>query len=553
MGLELFNKRSHPQLFRRLSDEYFDLVIIGGGITGVSIFRDAALRGMRVALVEAHDFAAGTSGRSSKLIHGGIRYLKNMNFRRVWESCHERNLHIRLNKRLVQPQPFLIPFYGDHGNSPIKWRVGMWLYELMSGFKNYQYHRFLGTKDVLSIAPGLVGYGLVGGVLYYDAVVSDNRLTMETVKDGVRHGGLAINHASVTGFRKENNAIVGVTCSDEIGKSTYRVRARAVVNATGVWADPIRKLAQSEATNIVRLSRGTHLVFAQADVPLMVSTVFLSPIDRRALFLIKREGCFLFGTTDEWVNTEPDAPIPHQPDVTYLLESLRLFMPHCHLDTGKVQFVYSGFRAIPVDHGEPPDPSSATREDYIEIAPSGLITVVGGKLSTARIMAKRVLSKVIDAIGESASWAPCQTDKLPIGGSNEEIDEGQKRWSRQCPRLTKYFQTLYERYGLDADSICAESSQSYFDQESNHRIELLRPEFEYLCRNEMVCTLEDLMERRIGFLHWNNERRLAMLRSVKNIVQNELNTSPEEFEEAYREYTLHLKQFHTLPESASTM
>lgn len=389
--------------------------------------------------------------------------------------------------------------------------------------------------------------------MYYDAVVSDNRLTMETVKDSVRHGGLAINHASVTGFLKGNNTIAGVTCSDELGKSTYQVRARAVVNATGVWADPIRKLAHPEATNIVRFSRGTHLVFAQADVPLTVNTAFFSPLDKRPLFLIKRDGCFLFGTTDNWVDTEPDAPTPTLPDVAYLLESLHGFIPNSNLDRGKVQFVYSGFRAIPVKDNENVEPSSALREDYIEIAPSGLITVVGGKLSTARIMAKRVLGKVINNIGQPDSWAPCQTHNLPIGGPNEEIDEGQMRWSRQCPQLMKYFQILYQRYGLDAGNICAESSQSYLSQDSYQRIELTRPEVEYLCHNEMVCTLDDLMERRIGFLHWNNERRLAMLRNIKHIVCGELNMSPEEFEEDYVKYSQHLKLFHTLPEPASTM
>ena len=155
MVLELFNKWSRPQLFQRLSNEQFDLLVIGGGIIGASIFRDAALRGMRVALIEAQDFAAGTSGRSSKLLHGGLRYLKNRGFRLAWESCHERNLHIRFNRRLVQPRPFLMPLYRGRGESRAMVRLGMLLYEMMSGFKNHRFHRFLSPQETLAMAPDL--------------------------------------------------------------------------------------------------------------------------------------------------------------------------------------------------------------------------------------------------------------------------------------------------------------------------------------------------------------------------------------------------------------
>ena len=194
MGLETFNKRSRLQLFQRFSTEQFDLLVVGGGIMGASIFRDAALRGMSVALVEAKDFASGTSGRSSNLIHGGFRYLKNLRFRLVWESCRERNLHVRLNKRLVRPWPFLIPLYRGQGKSRALLQIGMCVYDLMSGLRDHKFHRFLGPEETLSMAPGLPVKGLVGGCLYYDAIVNDTRLTVETVKDGVRNGGLAVTH-----------------------------------------------------------------------------------------------------------------------------------------------------------------------------------------------------------------------------------------------------------------------------------------------------------------------------------------------------------------------
>src|SRR5678815_2556563 len=194
MALDTFNKRSRPSVFQRLANEHFDLLGIGGGITGASVFRDAALRGMKVALVEAKDFASATSGRSSKLIHGGLRYIKNLGLRLAWESCHERNLHIRLNKRLVRPLPFLVPLYRDHGDPRWLMRLGMMLYEALSGFNNYKFHKFLSREETLSLAPALPAKGLTGGCLYYDAVINDSRWTMEVLKDGVAHNGVAVNY-----------------------------------------------------------------------------------------------------------------------------------------------------------------------------------------------------------------------------------------------------------------------------------------------------------------------------------------------------------------------
>src|SRR5919112_5495172 len=168
MGSGSFNKQSRPGLFRRLSGETLDLLIIGGGITGASVFRDAALRGMRVALVEANDFASATSGRSSKLIHGGLRYIRNLGFRLAWESCHERNLHVRLNKRLVRPMPFLVPLYRNQGEPRWLMRLGMIAYEALSGFNNHRFHRFLSREETLLMAPALPAARLTGGCLYYD-------------------------------------------------------------------------------------------------------------------------------------------------------------------------------------------------------------------------------------------------------------------------------------------------------------------------------------------------------------------------------------------------
>ena len=543
MSLDTFNKRSRPSIFRKLAVEQFDVLVIGGGITGGSIFRDAALRGMRVALVEAKDFASATSGRSSKLIHGGLRYIKNLGLGLAWESCHERNLHIRLNKRLVRPLPFLVPLYKDRGESRWLMRLGMLAYEALSGFNNHRFHRFLSREETLSLAPALPTAGLTGGCLYYDAVINDSRWTMEVIKDGVAHAGVAVNYSPVTQLLHEGERVVGARVYDELSGNHYDVRSKVVINATGIFADQIRGLDGRAAAKPRPLSKGTHLVFAEEDVPLSTTIVFSSPLDGRSLFLARHEECFLYGTSDHWEEANPDLPIPASTDVEYLLASLNRFMPEAQLDRSKVQFVYSGFRPL-ISNGT--DPSSVTREDYIEVAPSGLVSVAGGKLTTARITAVRVLDRIIKLIGRDPAWSECKTHNVSIGGTNEAVAESLAYWVRRCPRLTSYFRVLYQRYGLDADEICAEVVGIH--EGSDPVAEPIRAEVQYVCRHEMVCTLEDLIDRRAGFLYWNVEKRLERLRYGANVIRAELDLTEPEFESQFLAYREHLKRFHSLPE-----
>ena len=545
MPLDTFNKRSRPSIFRRLAEEQFDLLVIGGGITGASIFRDAALRGMRVALVEAKDFASATSGRSSKLIHGGLRYIKNLGLGLAWESCHERNLHIRLNKRLVRPLPFLVPLYENRGEPRWLMRLGMLAYEALSGFNNHRFHHFLNREETLSLAPALPTEGLTGGCLYYDAVINDSRWTMEVVKDGVANGGAAVNYSPVTQLLHEGQQLAGARVRDDLGGNQYDVRARVVINATGIFADQIRRLDGRTTAKSRPLSKGTHLVFAEEDVPLSTTIVFASPLDGRSLFLAKHEACFLFGTSDHWEEASPDLPIPAPTDVEYLLKSLNQFMPEAQLDRSKVQFIYSGFRPL-ISNGDQSDSSSVTREDLIEVSPSGLVSVVGGKLTTARITAVRVLDRVMKLTGRDPAWSECKTHKVSIGGTNEAVAESLAYWVRRCPRLTSYFRVLYQRYGLDANEICAEVVRIH--EGTDPTAEPIRAEVQYVCRHEMVCTLEDLIDRRAGFLYWNAEKRLERLRYGANVIRTELDLSEPEFESQFLAYRTHLERFHSLPE-----
>jgi glycerol-3-phosphate dehydrogenase len=363
----------------------------------------------------------------------------------------------------------------------------------------------------------------------------------------VGHGGIALNYAAVTRLLNEDKAVVGAQIHDQLAGEHHDVHARLVVNATGIFADQIRRLDGRGADKLLRLSKGTHMVFAEEDVPLSVTIVFSSPIDGRSLFLAKHEGCFLYGTSDHWEEVSPDLPIPAHTDVEYLLSSLNQFMPEAQLDRTKVQFTYSGFRPLLSSSDGRADPSAASREDYIEVSASGLVSVVGGKLTTARVTATRVLDRVINILGNDPAWSTCRTHKVSIGGTNEAVAESLAYWVRRCPRLTSYFRVLYERYGLDADDICAEVTRMYEDPNSDPQAEPIRAEVQYVCRHEMVCTLEDLIDRRAGFLYWNAEKRLERLRYGAQVIRAELELTEQEFEAQLRAYGEHLERFHSLP------
>lgn len=251
------------------------------------------------------------------------------------------------------------------------------------------------------------------------------------------------------------------------------------------------------------------------------------------------------GATDDWEDGDPGSPEPRSKDVEYLLSSLREYMPDAGLGPEKVTFVYSGFR--PLLGSCQGDPSRANREESMEVSPSGLISVMGGKLTTARVMAIRVLDLVMHRIGRDAAWTSCRTDRLSIGGSNEEVAEALSTWVKRGPPLKDYFRTLFQRYGVDADAICAEALRIHQGRHLDPRAEPIRAEVEYVCRHEMTCTVEDLMDRRAGYLYWSPGKRVERLRYGAHVIRAELGLTEEDFEWQLARYQEHLLRFHSLP------
>ncbi|MDP6504590.1 MAG: glycerol-3-phosphate dehydrogenase/oxidase, partial [Planctomycetota bacterium] len=380
-----FSHKTRHQNLGRFERETFDLLIIGGGITGAGIARDAAMRGLSVALVEKSDFASGTSSKSSKLIHGGFRYLETYDFRLVYESCRERHLMMKLLPRLVEPIPFLFPFYDLPTFGMLYRSIGMWVYDTLAMFRNVHRHKMLKPKHVLEAEPGIRSDGLCGAALYYDCQTNDAWLTMALLQDAHRRGAVIVNYTGATELRLQSGESECVL-RDEIDADELCVRARVVVNASGPWMDQVRQIGGKDLPRL-QTSKGTHLVLDRHRVPHERSVLFASPDDGRVLLIIPAGNISILGTTE--VSEGLDAAFSNAGEVDYLLRAANSAFPGTDLTRDDVWCTYAGHRPlIKSDRG---DLTSASRKHEIFQDDDGLISVGGGKLTTHRVMAEEVV------------------------------------------------------------------------------------------------------------------------------------------------------------------
>ncbi|HSG00120.1 MAG TPA: glycerol-3-phosphate dehydrogenase/oxidase, partial [Vicinamibacterales bacterium] len=412
-----FSCASRTRDFRQLANSNVDVLVIGGGITGAGVARDAARRGLVTALVDRGDFASGTSSRSSRLIHGGIRYLEYKEWHLVFEASRERRRLRRLAPHLVRPLPFLIPAYRGSRVPPWKLLAGLWLYDLLATFRNVRRHDWLGKQAVGRREPGLRDRDLVGAGVYYDAQCDDARLTLATVRDAAAHGARVLNYASVKEFRLADGRIRGAVIRDELSGEEITVQARQVVNATGPWADHVRRLGDPRCTPIVRLTRGTHIAVARERLGNHGAVTLTSPVDGRVFFVLPWRHLTYIGTTDVDFG-DPDGVRPTGNDVTYLLSSANALFPGSRLASEDVWCAWAGLRALV--RGAPGQPeSTVSREHLIDQLPCGLLSIVGGKLTTYRAMAEAVVDRIVTierGRGGGRDTRPCSTHTAALPG-----------------------------------------------------------------------------------------------------------------------------------------
>ncbi len=496
-----FSAKDRNQHLAQLKSETYDILVIGGGATGCGIALDAAARGMRVALVEKGDFASGTSSKSTKLIHGGLRYLKQFEVGLVRETGTERAIVHKLAPHLVIPEKMLLPIIknGTFG----KWAasIGVWVYDLVAGVEKEDRRKMLSKSDSLNKEPLLDESSLLGSCFYAEYRTDDARLTIELIKRAAQHGAQAINYCSATDFIYENNKVQGITALDHLTGDTFEVKARQVVSAGGPWVDKLRKINNSINHKQLHLTKGVHIVFPHEKFALKHSIYFDVP-DGRMIFAIPRGKITYVGTTDTNYKGNLNRVVCTKADAKYLIDAIHHAFPEISLTEKDIISNWAGLR--PLIHEDGKSPSELSRKDEIFESDTSLISIAGGKLTGYRKMAQRIVDLVDKRLPEK--YGACTTKRINLvedslkntKAVNQYIDEVHVRLSKVG--FDRYYSWyLVTTYGKQTEKII-EAMQRFSDKPE---IALARAEARFGVLNEMTNTLVDFFVRQTGRLYFD--------------------------------------------------
>jgi len=485
-----------------LLDSTFDLLVVGGGITGAGVALDARLRGFRVALIDKGDFASGTSSASSKLVHGGIRYLEHGDFHLVYEALHERRRLLDNAPHIVHPLRFLIPFYEGSRMPSWKWRIGLTLYDLLAGTSNLFRSRPVPLAPLRREVPALRPEGLHGAAAYFDAQMDDARLCIEVLKTAAVHGAQVANYVEAVAFeRTSGGAITGVRAVDRLSGAEFSILARQVVNAAGPWMDALCRQAGDSSGPYMKPTKGVHLV--APDRGLQSAFLLLHPADGRVFFIIPWLGKTLVGTTDTFDNEGPDRLTVTAADIAYLLEGFNKYLTPS-LQRSDVLGTFVGLR--PLIASRPGDPAAMTRESRVIESPGGLLSVAGGKYTTYRRMAEVVTDAVAKRLGRQrpGRTAAFRLDGAPPGDWADFQRRESARLAEQYDLAAVAARHLVQRYGRRAAAVARylkndpALARPVIEGEPD-----LRVEFVYHREEEMAVKPADYLLRRtrLGLFH----------------------------------------------------
>ncbi|CDO03536.1 Aerobic glycerol-3-phosphate dehydrogenase [Oceanobacillus picturae] len=507
MKTEIFSTVSRETIVKRMEADHFDVLVIGGGITGSGIALDAATRGLKVALIERNDFASGTSSRSGKLIHGGLKYLQNLDFPVVKETGRERAIVYNNARHLVYPIKMNFPLVKKESYNLVTLKAGLTLYDRLAGVKKEERHTIYSKKTTLKREPLFNKDTVQGSGEYVEYRTDDSRLTMEVAKTAAEAGASALNYAEMTEFLKnEQNQVKGVVARDHIGEQTFTITAKHIVNAAGPWVDKVRKKDRPIEGKYMVLAKGIHLVFQYRDLPVSSSIYFQHK--GRMIAVIPVGDRTYVGSTESLYSQNMDDIHVNKSEVTYLLGCLHDMFPDVNLTEKDITSSWAGIRPLIGEQGK--SPSELSRHDEIFESDTGLVTIAGGKLTGYRKMADRVLTHIEAKAGIHLNGT--QTDTVKLSGGKFDSNEEMNHYARKLHGMYHDLELTAEeimnyvlRYGSNTEKLLhliSELNTTYTDKEERDVL----AEVHYTIQHEMVASLIDFYDRRTSYLLFNLEK-----------------------------------------------
>ncbi|WP_397537594.1 glycerol-3-phosphate dehydrogenase/oxidase [Rummeliibacillus pycnus] len=534
----MFSAAKRDQIIDVLNNYSFDILVVGGGITGAGIALDAISRGLSVALVEMQDFAAGTSSRSTKLVHGGLRYLKQLQVDVVKETGREREIVYENGVHITTPQWMLLPFYKGGTFGPLTTSLGLKMYDSLAGVRKSERRSMLKPKETLAKEPLLKQDGLKGGGYYVEYRTDDARLTIEILKKAVELGAVCLNYAKVEDFVYDGKKVVGARVHDQVSQKTWSLQANTVVNATGPWVDIMRQKDKIDNNKKLRLTKGVHIVIDQSRFPLQQSVYFDTP-DGRMVFAIPRDQKIYVGTTDTFFDDNPIKPVATDDDIDYLLETIHYMFPEIDVSLNDVESCWAGVRPLIYEEGK--DPSEISRKDEVWESSTGLLTIAGGKLTGYRKMAEKIVDKIVSR-KQFKKAGPCVTAELSLSGAkginSQNFDAYTHYKAQEGTRYGLTFDEAYHLvrcYGTNIDDLFR-IIHTLDVQEGDQQLPLdLHAQLIYSIQYEMAYTPVDFFVRRSSRMFFNISSVKKYKQSVTRIMSKYLHYSPGEEQQYHKE------------------
>lgn len=531
MTMAIFSSLQRDEMAKELQKRTTDVLVIGGGITGAGMALDAASRGLRAGLVEMQDFSSGTSSRSTKLVHGGLRYLQQLDVKIVAEVGKERAIVYENGPHVTTPEWMMLPFHKGGTFGPYSTNVGLLVYDFLAGVKKKERRKMFSPEVALEKEPLIKRDNLKGAGYYVEYKTDDARLTIEVIKKAVEYGAKALNYTKVIDYiYNDNNKMIGVTVEDQITKEQYNIYAKKIINAAGPWVD---QLMNADGTKNgeglkLHLTKGVHLVFDKEDFPLQQAIYFDSP-DGRMIFAIPRDNITYVGTTDTTYRDDIAHPTFTEEDEEYLLDAINYMFPTVKLDESHVKSSWAGLRPLIAQEGK--DPSEISRKDEVFVSDSGLISIAGGKLTGYRKMGEDVINTVVKQLKkeEGILYSRSHTKTIPIAGGEVGGSIGFKKFKEEQMERglslgidEETMEFLIHAYGANSTVVINTVRDQQAVAEEHDLDPVVFAQLTYALEHELAYKPTDFFIRRTGALffeiEWVNKHKESVIRYMAKML-----------------------------------